>query len=133
MKVLELKQLIREEIRKVLNENAGIPITLSPKQEKMWFKAVQERFEMFQEDEGYEEALYDLPHAVEDILANILSGFKPSEDEWVDSGDWDRMPRDTKDMTHPYNKLTSLGYDIKAVTQFAKDKYEEFKEMLSQK
>jgi hypothetical protein len=131
MKKSELKQIIKEEISKVLSENTGKPITLSPKQEKMWFEAVQERFEMFQEDEGYEEALSDLPQAVEDVLANILSGFNPLEDEWVDGGDWDRKQRDTEDMTHPYNKLTSLGYDIKAVTQFAKNKYTEFKKMLS--
>jgi hypothetical protein len=131
MKKSELQQIIKEEIVRALSENTGKPITLSPKQEKMWFEAVQERFEMFQEDEGYEEALSDLPQAVEDVLANILSGFDPLEDEWVDGGDWDKKQRDTEDMTHPYNKLTSLGYDIKAVAQFAKNKYKEFKKMLS--
>lgn len=57
-------------------------VTLTPQQKKVWEDAMIERFKemVVDEEEGdVEEAIYDIPYATKDILANILTGRKPDE------------------------------------------------------
>ena len=61
----------------ILNENEGI--TLNPQQKKAWEDAMIKRFKGLTRGGAAEEAVYDIPYAVKDILANILLGRKPNK------------------------------------------------------
>ena len=107
-----------------LEEANQLPLT--PEQQKTWEEAMVKQFARVTKAEDETEALYDLPISSGNILANILSGFKPLEDRWSDEGDWYMEPGDDEDLSHPYNKLTQLGYDISDIEKLAGEMYNRF-------
>ena len=54
-------------------------LTLNPQQKKAWEDAMVKRFEGLTRGDDVDEAVYDIPYAVKDILANILLGREPNE------------------------------------------------------
>jgi hypothetical protein len=54
-------------------------VTLASKHRKDFEDAIVKRFKEMKKEDGPEEAVYDLPYATRDILANILTGRKPNE------------------------------------------------------
>jgi hypothetical protein len=54
-------------------------LTLTPQQRKVFEDAMYVRFKEMKRDDGPEGAVYDLPYAAKDILADILTGRNPNE------------------------------------------------------
>jgi hypothetical protein len=54
-------------------------IILNPQQKKAWEDAMVKRFKGLTRGDDVDEAVYDIPYAVKDILANILLGREPNE------------------------------------------------------
>lgn len=111
MKVSEFRNLIREEVKKVLSE--AKTVSLTPKQEKDWLDAVTRRFKAIDRYD-YAEAKDDLIYAVPYVLYNIVLGNKAT-DERMDDGELEK-------------KLKSQGYDVKAIKALATKKYKEIKD-----
>jgi hypothetical protein len=61
-------------------------LTLTPQQRKVFEETMYVRFKEIKKYDGPEGAVYDLPYAAEDILANILTGRDPNE-YW--EGSWE--------------------------------------------
>ena len=74
-----------------------------------------------------EEAVHNLSHNNELIIANILSDLEPLTDDWyAEIGDWDMGDKDEKD--HPTYILKSKGYDFEEIENFMKTMLINFEE-----
>ena len=93
----------------ILNESEEI--TLTPKQKKVWEDAMIKRFKGLTRGGDVDEAVYDIPYAVKDILANILLGRKPNKAWEEDFEDED---------------LEEKGIDVDEFESYADTLYDEF-------
>ena len=69
---------------KMNEDDYDSPLSLTPQQKKVWEDAMIKRYreiagDDYDDADNVEEALYDLPYATKDILANILLGRKPNK------------------------------------------------------
>ncbi len=86
-------------------------LTLNPQQKKAWEDAMVKRFEGLTRGDDVDEAVYDIPYAVKDILANILLGREPNEVWEEDFEDED---------------LEEKGIDVSKFESYADTLYDEF-------
>jgi hypothetical protein len=119
----EYKQKLSE------NENSigiGKQPILTPKQQKEYEDSL---IKMFYDDlnDPYEgggySAVYNLSYNTELIIANLLSGYKPLNDDWWGQEDWNWESDDPK---HPYNILKSKGYDLEEIKDLMDSKLKAF-------
>jgi hypothetical protein len=99
--------------KEMLNEDKEI--TLTPKQKKAWEDEMIKRFNELTDNSdpeypGVSEAVYDIPGAAKDTLANILLGRKPDE-HWEDYFE---------------SKLEKKGIDVDEFESYADQLYDEF-------
>jgi hypothetical protein len=95
--------------KSMLNEDKKI--ILNPQQKKAWEDAMVKRFEGLTRGDDVDEAVYDIPYAVKDILANILLGREPNEVWEEDFEDED---------------LEEKGIDVSKFESYADTLYDEF-------
>ena len=108
-----------------LNENQAISFTSD--QEEIYQNALIKKFNEDKESDGEEEAVHNLSHNNELIIANILSDLEPLTDDWyAEIGDWDRGDED--DENHPTYILKSKRYDFEEIENFMKTMLKKFEE-----
>ena len=100
-------------------------IILTSQQQKAWEDIMIKSFYELADDDGEEEALYNLPYASEEILSNILIGKKPNyywdddferEDELERKGiDLDEMERKADEMYEKFTKGSTNNPKIKDI------------------
>ena len=129
---IKLKDLLAENMRRFKTKNLNeqddemndMEIkqpSLDPQQKQQYADALVARFYYILEDEDddWEAAVRDSAWASSAIVANILCGYDPLENEFSSFDDqWDTKPA-RPDKFHPYYKLKSLGYDVEDVDNYA--------------
>ena len=99
------------------DDDEGEKITFTPQQKKQYQEALIKKFYQDVKSEDEYEAVRNLSLSSENIIANILSGYKPLKMDWyAEIGDWDMGDEDEKD--HPTYILQSKGYDLDEVKNF---------------
>lgn len=101
--------------------------SLDPKRKQHYAKALVARFFyiLADEDGDWEAAVQDSQWASPAIVANLLCGYDPLDNQFNSfDSQWDSKP-DVQDAAHPYYKLRSLGYAYDDVEKYARTLYNE--------